>query len=80
MVIVPRFKKYREHNNDHQLEIAEAIKERPWVRVVEDLDLLEESIRELKGKPLTEGIEEAGKRGVIIVIKKFLNGVEQRSP
>ncbi len=79
MVIVPRLKKYHEHNNDHQLEIAETVKTRPWVRVVEDLDLLEESIRELKGRPLTEEVEEAGKRGVINVIKKFLEGVEERS-
>jgi len=76
MVIVPRLKEYHEHNNDHQLEIAEALKTRPWVRVVEDLDLLEESMRELKDKPLTEGAREAGKRGVIDVIKQFLEGVE----
>lgn len=79
IVIVPRLKKYHEHNNDHQLEIAETIKTRPWVRVVEDLDLLEESIRELKGRPLTEGVEEAGKRGVIDVIRKFLERGEERS-
>ena len=79
IVIVPRLKKYHEHNNDHQLEIAEAMKTRPGVRVVEDLGLLEEAIRELRGKPWTEGIEEVGKRGVIKVIREFLNGAEEKS-
>lgn len=33
-VVVPRLKKFREHLNDHQLELARAVEQRGWGRVV----------------------------------------------
>lgn len=36
-VIVPRLKRYNEHMNDHQMEIAEAVERRGWGRMVVDM-------------------------------------------
>ncbi len=40
LVVVPRLKKFREHNNDHQLDLARAVERRGWGRVVTQLDEL----------------------------------------
>ena len=34
LIVVPRLKKYGEHMNDHQVEIAEAIARRGWGRAI----------------------------------------------
>lgn len=48
LVIVPRLKKYGEHVDNHQVEIAELMKQKFDVVVVEDLSKLEEAIDEAK--------------------------------
>lgn len=44
LIIVPRMKKYGEHVDDHQMEIAHLMKEKFGVIVVEDLAKLPEAI------------------------------------
>lgn len=44
LIIVPRMKKYGEHVDDHQMEIAELMKQKFDVIVVEDLSRLQEMI------------------------------------
>lgn len=54
LIIVPRMKKYGEHVDDHQMEIAELMKQKFDVVVVEDLSRLQEMIpvaKEHKYKP-----------------------------
>lgn len=48
LIIVPRLKKYGEHVDNHQVEIAELMKQKFDVVVVEDLSKLEEAIDEAK--------------------------------
>ena len=36
-IVVPRLKRYGEHMNDHQVEIAEAVQRRGWGRMVVDM-------------------------------------------
>ena len=48
LIIVPRLKKYGEHVDDHQVEIAELMKQKFDVVVVEDLSKLEEAIKKAK--------------------------------
>lgn len=48
LIIVPRLKKYGEHVDNHQVEIAELMKQKFDVVVVEDLAKLEESIIEAR--------------------------------
>lgn len=42
VIVVPRLKKYDEHMDDHQLEIAEAMSENKMVNVTHDIDDLED--------------------------------------
>lgn len=44
VIIVPRLKKFYEHMDDHQLEIAEAMSENQRVKVVYDIDCLEDCL------------------------------------
>lgn len=48
LIIVPRLKMYGEHVDNHQVEIAELMKQKFDVVVVEDLSKLEEAIGEAK--------------------------------
>ncbi len=48
MIIVPRREKYKEHVNDHQLEIVETFKNEKYIISVEDTADLEKAITEAK--------------------------------
>ncbi len=37
LIVVPRLKRYNEHNTDHQLDLAEAVERRHWGRMVLDV-------------------------------------------
>ena len=39
-IFVPRLKRYGEHNNDHQVDIASAMERRGWGRMILDMDEL----------------------------------------
>lgn len=41
LIVVPRLKKFHEHNTDHQLDLAEAVQKRGWGRVVLDINELD---------------------------------------
>ena len=43
-IVVPRLKKYNEHNNDHQLELAAVLEKAGRVLVVHDVKDLEQTI------------------------------------
>lgn len=43
LIVVPRLKRYGEHMNDHQMEIAEAVARRGWGRMVLDVEELAEA-------------------------------------
>lgn len=46
LIIVPRLKKYGEHVDNHQIELAEVFKEKVNAIVVEDMEKLEEAMKE----------------------------------
>ena len=48
LIIVPRLKKYGEHVDNHQVEIAQLMKQKFDVIVVEDMNDLEGAIKEAK--------------------------------
>jgi UDP-N-acetylglucosamine transferase subunit ALG13 len=43
-IITPRLKRFGEHMNDHQVEIAEAVQRRGWGRMVCDMAEMEEAM------------------------------------
>lgn len=74
IVIVPRYKKNGEHFNDHQLEIAEAVKGRPGVEVVYEGEALLPAVQRLLNmkQPLVPQVSGAG---LINAIDEFLSGL-----
>lgn len=65
VIIIPRLKKFDEHMDDHQLEIAEAMSESHRIVAVYDIDELEERLHsdlhfvdECKDNKLVESISE----------------------
>lgn len=45
VIVVPRLKKFNEHMDDHQVDIAEAMSENQRVKVVYDMEDLEKSLK-----------------------------------
>ena len=43
LVVVPRLKRFGEHNNDHQLDLAGAVERRGWGRIVTEIGDLEDA-------------------------------------
>ena len=77
LIIVPRRKKFKEHINDHQIEIVKALKNRnhEYIYPVEDETNLEEKIIEIlnKGKkPLSP--KSPGRKELIKTIREFIEG------
>lgn len=48
IIVVPRRKKYNEHRNDHQMDIAKKLESEGWVLACYDVNNLENKIREVK--------------------------------
>lgn len=48
VIAVPRLKKYKEHVNDHQLEIIKAFSKDKYIIGIEDVSSLENAIKKLK--------------------------------
>ncbi len=43
LVVVPRLKRFGEHNNNHQLDLAGAVERRGWGRIVTEIGDLEDA-------------------------------------
>ncbi|MFH1722362.1 MAG: glycosyltransferase [Candidatus Altiarchaeota archaeon] len=68
LILVPRLKKFQEHNNDHQLEVAREVAKIygvPTVLDVSDIKNLLEKVKPIKRKT-------KGKEKIIKCIKEFL--------
>lgn len=52
MIVVPRLKKFNEHMNDHQMDVAEAVERRGWGRMILNMDDLSEACAAPKPAPV----------------------------
>lgn len=68
LIVVPRLKKYNEHTNDHQLELAKMFEKESRVTVVYDVDDLKDAIKNIKKNG--NGIREKSK--MIEMIRSYL--------
>lgn len=78
LIIVPRRKKFGEHMNDHQLEVAKALERREDknIYVVYEEDRLEEIVlKVLKEKARYTPAENMGKINLVRTIKEFLQTI-----
>jgi UDP-N-acetylglucosamine transferase subunit ALG13 len=73
VVVVPRLKKYGEHVNDHQIELARALEKEGRVKAVLDVDELKECIDEAEGKTIIR----REKPVMVEEIKKYLHELER---
>lgn len=79
LLIFPRRKKYSEHMNDHQIDIAKVLEERKddHIYVIYEEDHLEEKIVEvLKDKKKPIPTEHVGKKNLIRIIREFIEKCE----
>ncbi len=80
-VVVPRLKKYNEHVDDHQLELAELIdknRDPAPIFVIYDVELLEDRIREVIGRTY-KGSDESDRaeNPLIAYLKEYIAGRSQ---
>jgi len=78
ILILPRRKKYGEHMNDHQLEIARALakRERELIYVAAEESQLEEKILSaLKEGKREVPVENRGRANLVRTIRKFMEGI-----
>lgn len=69
-IVVPRLGKYKEQNNDHQVQIMKRYQEQGYIIAVEDLATLEQAVvaaKKFKAKPY-----QADKQGIITEIQNFI--------
>ncbi len=87
IIAVPRLSKYKEHNNDHQLQIVEEFGKEGFLIPVYEMDELEQAIQKVKTfkpnkyksnnknmvKLISEYIDRNEKRSMIKTIKELFN-------
>ncbi len=68
-IVVPRLKRFHEHNSDHQREVAEEVKKRYGIAVVYDMGGLSHALKNAKS------IRHSGdrKKALIETIRSFIN-------
>jgi UDP-N-acetylglucosamine transferase subunit ALG13 len=78
IIIIPKRKKYGEHMNDHQLEIAKTLEKREDENIFviyEEDQLLEKILEFLKGKKTHIPAGNVGRVNLVRTIKEFLQTV-----
>lgn len=74
IVVVPRLKKYKEHTNDHQLQILNTFSKNGYVIDCLEVELLEKSIKKIpKFKP--KKLESHSNKQMINIIEDFINNI-----
>ena len=78
LIIFPRREKYKEHVNDHQMEIARVLEERgdKNIYIVYEENQLEEKIMEVVGKKGTGQVENRGRENLIRTIAEFIEACQ----
>lgn len=77
IIAVPRLSKYREHNNDHQLQIVEEFGKRGLILPVYEIDELESAL--IKIKKFKPNKYQSNNQNMIDLISNYIDGNEKRS-
>lgn len=75
LIVVPRLKRFREHMNDHQLELARAVESRGWGRVIHDIGELPDACA---NPPRAVENYTPARAPLIADIKEFVDGIAAR--
>ena len=77
IIAVPRLSKYKEHNNDHQLEIVEEFSKQNFIIPVYEMDELESAVKKVKNfKP---NKYESNNKNMIKLISDYIDNNEKRT-
>ena len=71
VIAVPRLFKYGEHSDDHQLQVAGALEQEGYLRVVLEMDDLYQTIEECKKNPITKTYDKPS--NVVPIIEAKIN-------
>lgn len=75
IVVVPRSQLYREHFDDHQIELAQRLVGNELIKVVYDIEELESAVKEMleKGKKIDRWKTSHERKALIKTIKEFVD-------
>ena len=73
VIVVPRLKKYKEHVDDHQLEIANAYQEKGFIAVAQNKNELANTLKEINLNKMKQFIPE--KSTIISSIQDFIASI-----
>lgn len=77
IIAVPRLSKYKEHNNDHQLQIVEEFSKENLILSVYEMDELEDAIKKIKKfKP---NKYESNNQNMVTLVSNYIDRNERRS-
>lgn len=77
IIAVPRLSKYKEHNNDHQLELVEEFSKQNFILPVYEMNELESAIKKIKTfKPKKY---ESNNKNMIKLISNYIDNNERRT-
>ena len=76
IVVVPRSRRYGEHFDDHQMELAQRLVGNELIKVVYDIEELESAVREMleRGKKVGKGKTYPEREALIKTIKDSVDG------
>lgn len=60
IIAIPRLYRYREHENDHQIEIVDFFSENGYIRKIVEVSELKEAIWEIRKNPITKYFQAHG--------------------
>lgn len=75
LIVVPRLKRFREHMNDHQVDLAEAVARRAWGRMILDVAALAEACAH---PPAAPALYRPAKEALLNAIRAEVNAVVLR--
>lgn len=77
IIAVPRLSKYKEHNNDHQLEIVQEFSEKDLIIPVHEMKELEEALK--KAKKFKPSKYESNNKNMVKLISDYIDRNERKS-
>lgn len=77
LIVVPRLKKFNEHLNDHQVDLAEAVERRGWGRMIVNMDDLSGAVAEPPPVPETY---RAAKHRLVAAVRDKIERVAAAKP
>lgn len=73
VIAIPRLAKYNEHSDDHQMQVADALCEEGYLRVVYDMENLLDAINLSKTDPIVKKYDKPS--NVVNIINEFLQNI-----